>query len=853
MKPPLFDPDEVLTALTAIVEPDTVFEVRALDARIGHSYRISRVSGFFNSRETCLNQLKRLTAFCGIYITLNPVRPALLARRANRLDYVAERNTLTGDQHIVSRRCIIVDVDPVRPSGISATDAEKKAAWEKAQLIVEYLRSHGWPEPFIIADSGNGYHLIWRVNLPANDGGLIQRLLNALADHFDDDTVIIDRDVFNPSRIGRLYGTLAAKGDDIPERPHRLSKMVCKTEPSDALSVEQLEAAIKGLTLDKPESDSSTDTGTTKASFDMEAFLANYRIEVADKVNREDGSIMWVLEECPFNSDHTSSSAAVFQGADGKLGFNCKHVSCSNKHWKDFREHFEPPPSWTRPLDPSSTEVRGQIIAILTNAKLSLASKRIKIANAVVGALAQRGQFFFDINQRDFASAMFFDRDRKRLEVISRDTFHAWLSDWLRINRADPIFTHIIREIETVALSEKYSKGIVPDKFWASRPGAIYLSNGDAALVKITAGAVALMDNGTDEVLFPTGNTLTPWRLVEPQDPFETCQIFRGVNCTSSHGQDLLRAVIFSLPTDPFKKPPVCLVGPWGSGKTREAEGIAELYGLSFIANNISEIGDDDFWVSSDAGGLFTLDNCDSHVKWLADAVAAHATGGHREKRKLYTDAEKIRLRAKAWLCLTTANPTFASDAGLADRLLVVRMERRTDDPKDEELSTEIRQHRDAGLSFIVQTLSRALADMEPVPANLNMRHPDFAVFAVRIGRVVDREEAMITALKLAEKDKIQFCFENDYIVSALLDYLAESKIFIGTAADLRAALIENDIGFVNKDGKPSARTIARRLVALWPYLTSYLPIAKKERIHGTLRYTFNIKNAKQGCNGCSK
>lgn len=224
---------------------------------------------------------------------------------------------------------------------------------------------------------------------------------------------------------------------------------------------------------------------------------------------------------------------------------------------------------------------------------------------------------------------MFFDSEQKRLERISDDPFHAWLSDWLRINRADPIFTHVIREIETVALNEKYSKGIVPDKFWASRPGAIYLSNGDAQLVKITGQGIAIFDNGTDDVLFAAGNTLAPWKLIEPLDPFESCSAFKGANRTASHGPDLLRLWIFSLPSNPAKKPPMCLAGEFGSGKSRLAEAVAELYGVPFVANNVTEdFGDDDFWVSADAGGFFTLDNCDTHIKWLADAVAGAATGG---------------------------------------------------------------------------------------------------------------------------------------------------------------------------------------------------------------------------------
>jgi hypothetical protein len=64
------------------------------------------------------------------------------------------------------------------------------------------------------------------VKLPQADERLIERLLSALANYFDSNDVKIDRAVHNPARIVRLYGTLAAKGDNTEERPHRLSKII---------------------------------------------------------------------------------------------------------------------------------------------------------------------------------------------------------------------------------------------------------------------------------------------------------------------------------------------------------------------------------------------------------------------------------------------------------------------------------------------------------------------------------------------------------------------------------------------------------------------------------------------------
>ncbi len=497
----------------------------------------------------------------------------------------------------------------------------------------------------------------------------------------------------------------------------------------------------------------------------------------------------------------------------------------------------------------TAADIRGEIVRILLDGKLTQTEQRTRIANAVTQALAGRGRFFYHSERKDFDSAMYFDGERKQLLRIRSDDFLAWLAQWLAINRADGVFKYVAAQVETTALAGEQSTGILPESFWASRTGAIYLSNGDGQAVRITPGNVQLVDNGADGVLFAAGNTLAPWTLTEPQDPFSTCSVFSRANCAASHGLDLLRLWILSLATNPASKPPLCLAGEVGSGKTRLAKGIAELYGLPFVANKAEDFGEDSFWASMDAGGLFTLDNADTKIKWLADATASAATDGCSQRRKKYTDAERVTLRARAWLCLTSANPTFASDAGLSDRLLIDRMNRRTDETSDAELSAEIRKHRNAGLSFIARKLATALADTQPTPAKLNQRHPDFAAFAVRIGRAIGREAETVHALKSAEQDKSLFCLENDLVATALLSALANGQTFTGTAADLRTRLIETDtdIAALAGSGKFSVKRLGKRLSMLWPHLEKVLTTAKQEIGRGrVITYTLKSQQIEQ-------
>jgi hypothetical protein len=492
---------------------------------------------------------------------------------------------------------------------------------------------------------------------------------------------------------------------------------------------------------------------------------------------------------------------------------------------------------------PDTGMIRGEILSILTS-KLEPNEQRTKIANAVVSALAARGQFFFHQERKDFDSAMYFDGQRKVLLLVRSHEFLAWLAEWLAVNKAASVFKFIQAQVETTALAGSQTKGILPESFWASRNGAIYLSSGNGRLARITAGKVELADNATDGVLFASGSTLAEWELTEPENPFETCSLFSGANCAATHGPDLLRLFLFSMPTSPTSKPPLALAGDVGSGKTRLAKGIAELYGLPVVIHKSedSKDGENDFWPTMDAGGLFTLDNCDTRNKWLPDAVAAASTGGGSTRQKKYTDLELLTLRPNAWLCMTTSNPTFASDSGLADRLLLVRMNRRTDETSDASLSDEIKEHRNAGLSFIARTLATALADMEKTPAGLNQRHPDFASFAVRIGRATGREAESIHALKSAEHDKSLFCLENDSIATALLSFLSTGETFNGTSAELRDKLIEQDTDLADK---LSVKRLGKRLSALWPHFQKILSTCKQEKDRkGFSIYSLKAKSA---------
>ena len=160
----------------------------------------------------------------GVYLVANPVSPDRLAARPNATARAGTGDT-TQAAHVVGRGTLLVDLDPVRPGGVSATEAEKGLAGRLAGRVWKHLGRLGWPAP-LVADSGNGVHLIYRVDLPADDGGLVRRVLQALAARFDTDGCEIDRAVHDPARLVKIPGTLARKGVATADRPHRRSRLL---------------------------------------------------------------------------------------------------------------------------------------------------------------------------------------------------------------------------------------------------------------------------------------------------------------------------------------------------------------------------------------------------------------------------------------------------------------------------------------------------------------------------------------------------------------------------------------------------------------------------------------------------
>jgi hypothetical protein len=141
---------------------------------------------------------------------------------------------------------------------------------------------------------------------------------------------------------------------------------------------EHLCALVEELKPAEPPQEAAGPAAQSRAPgvFDVEAFLQRHGVEVVKKFTKPDGTIIWQLAVCVFNPDHVATSVVVMQLPSGALVYRCSHSSCLDKHWKDFRRHFEP--DYDKPKQPKGKATKSRKQPRI--AKLTRPAQEITIA-----------------------------------------------------------------------------------------------------------------------------------------------------------------------------------------------------------------------------------------------------------------------------------------------------------------------------------------------------------------------------------------------------------------------------------------------------------------------------------------
>lgn len=477
--------------------------------------------------------------------------------------------------------------------------------------------------------------------------------------------------------------------------------------------------------------------------------------------------------------------------------------------------------------------------------------------------LLTRGRFFWNVENETFENCLYLDRDQaegnKLLRIMS-DKFYAFVGKNVGLDDVDPKkgdMAKILGLVKQIAMDPEYSTPTRPEHSWARRGDVIYISNGDTQVCRVSSAGVEMVENGTDGVVFLWGKTLAPWTLKEGDgvDPFASTKLFRNAAYEEANGAMNVRLWALNMFASHRTKPPILITGPAGSGKTRMAKGIKEVIGLrqegvldlSVQQLEASDKGLDAFWATVHEGRLEVFDNFDSRIPWAIDTLQNAATDGQTKRRTLYSNSGITILKANASIILTSNNPKWASggNGGVADRLIIISLERNQRKSEDAELSAEIAANRDDYMTWIARTLSRALAVEPPADEEkINDRHPDYGTFSLRLGAAMGDIPGVVRALRGAEMNKKKIKLLEDVAARAIVDYLMGCDgVWKGTAGELSTAIITQ----LGDDAGPndvkiySPKKIGSALSKTWKaeYQTFFM-MAEPRILRGKALYEFS-------------
>jgi hypothetical protein len=751
----------IMESLSMLKQDGEVTELRILKTTKG------TVSGYFND-------YKELADVAGeydgkvpaIYFTLNPVKPDLLSRAANRIEQRAKHTTTDAD--IECRHWFPIDFDPVRPSGISSTDEEHQAAHTMAKKVQQFLTDRGWSEP-TVADSGNGAHLLYPIDLPNNDEStmLIKQALEALDFQFSDETVNVDKGVFNAARIWKLYGTKACKGDHTEERPHRLSKIITSPNELKEVSVEQLQELASMCPNMNSKGKSTPKKSNVEAGFNLEEFIEQHELNVATTAPWQKGATKYVLSTCPWNESHTNKSAYIIHFENGGIAAGCHHNSCSEENWQTLRKKFEP--NWNA-------------LAIQED------SKKESQADILI-RVSDEAEFFQNDLGEAFAAVTI--KEHKEVLKVKSKKFKMWLTkqyyDTTKKAPTSDAMNQALGVMEMKASFEGDEHSL--QLRVAEKDDAFYydLANENWDVVKVEPRSCQVLKDAP--ILF-TRNKNTKAQVL-PDFAGDLKLLLNHIRIKNEDDQILylIYLVTCFIPSIPHAV--LVFSGEKGASKSTSMRLTRQVVDPAVQDLLTMPNSSQDLALSLANNYMPSFDNLDGLSAEKSDLLCITSTGGGFSKRTLFTDDDETLLDLRRCVGLTGIN-VVVTRADLIDRSIIIELDRIPEDERKEERDVWKAFEKDR--ARIVGGALQALADAMAIYPNVKLdklpRMADFTRWGYAIAEVLGYGgDRFLQAYRENRNQSNEEAISSHPVAATVVALMKENQSWSGSVASLLSEL----------------------------------------------------------------
>ncbi|WP_088186818.1 hypothetical protein [Desulfosporosinus sp. FKA] len=699
--------EEIKRGLVNIFLPGDVRELRVLTNK-------GTYSGYFDDLDALTEAAAEFDGKNNVYFTINPVNPALLSRAENRIASRV-RNT-TSDADIKRIEYLPIDLDPSRPSGISSMDKEHELAHKMALTIKKYLSKLGFPDP-IYADSGNGAHLLYRVDLPNDEPSrdLIKKSLQLLDLKFSRQTISVDTTTFNPARIWKLYGTMACKGDDTVDRPHRRSKI---KDCPDSIQVvnrkllEKLAALMPEMTVPKK-------TGKSEGTgINVKDKLKEYDIETTIVSRWQNKATKYIPKVCPWNPDHTNRSAYIIQFDGGQIVAGCHHTSCSGNDWHSLRDKYEP--GWQRNSQQDSNN----------------GDEQQESACDILIRIGQKTKLMHD-GVEDVYAEISNNGHTEILKLNSRK-YKMWLTkEFFDETGKAPGSDSMTAALNTLQAKAFYDgEFLITNRRVAGEDGKFYydLAGQNPRVICIASNRCSILNSPPR--LFVRSKNMKG--QVEPDFDGDFNLINKHFHFKDEDDRILFTVYLISCFVPDIPHPVLVLSGEKGAAKStsmRMAKAVVDPAGqdLLIMPNSI-----DDLVLALSNSYMPCFDNLDRITWEKSDILCMASTGGSFSKRKLYSDDDETILSFKRCVAVNGIN-VVATRPDLLDRSIVLELERieKSQRKAESQIWNEFNSDLPQIVGAALNTLSKAMIIHPTVNLDDLPRMADFARWGYAIAEVL--------------------------------------------------------------------------------------------------------------------
>jgi hypothetical protein len=419
------------------------------------------------------------------------------------------------------------------------------------------------------------------------------------------------------------------------------------------------------------------------------------------------------------------------------------------------------------PADPKNA-----IRAAVVTPNISSFDRPRMVSKILYLTLLKMGDFFRTSEGRCF----YFERKEKRLYGMESEAFGQLVTERSGLSPTENHFKFAVRLLFAFTARRAQLVKVRSLSSYDVDQNILAVSDGTTGIWRCKNGEWKLLDNGDEGLMFLTEPDAERW---EPDFSGDGSDIqwfidsfnFAGNSQEVEDQKELLKMWLLSLFFGSMLSTKVvpAFLGPQGSGKSTCGRMIGRLFlGSAFNVSGLRTDKEDAFVASLTNRVFHVIDNADSRVKWLEDALARYATGETVRLRALYTTNEEVAYSPRATLMLTSRDPHFRRP-DVAERLLPFNMKRLEGFIDEFTLFSSLYSKRAKIMGDLLKLAQEAMEAIQTVPAErLRFRMADFAGFGMRISKKIGQEKKWQLILERLEKVQVDFASQEESIIEVL-------------------------------------------------------------------------------------